>query len=448
MAFGRILIIDDEDKLRNLLHRIINLEGYVVKEAVDLKQALRILEREMIDIILCDVKLPDGNGVEFVRLVKEKFPLMEILLLTAYGNIPDGVQAIKNGAYDYIVKGDDNHKLIPLLNQAMEKAVLKRRMKDFEEKSKAKSKIEFSSIIGTSRAIKDAIGLAEKVALTSASILLLGETGTGKEVFAQSIHNASPRATKPMVALNCSAFSKELLENELFGHKEGAFTGAIKDKKGLIEEAHTGTLFLDEIGEIPLDLQAKLLRVLEDGVFMKLGTTKSTTVDVRIIAATNRHLQQLVDEGKFREDLYYRLNVFTIQLPSLNDRPEDIPLLAEYFLQVFAGKANKNILSINKDALKIIQQHNWKGNVRELKNILERACILATSTSITTQDLPTDFLASNHLTSNFVSLEELEKIHIQKILGYMDGNKTKAAEILGIGIATLYRKMQEYKLSS
>src|SRR4051812_23525658 len=318
---SRILIIDDEEKLRSLLARLIRLEGFEVAEAGNFKSALVAVEKDEPDVILCDVKLPDGNGINFVKELKRKHPLIEIVLLTAYGNIPDGILAMKNGAFDYITKGDDNNKVVPLLSKAIEKVQLQKRVQQLE--SLVGKKYSFDSIIGSSRQITAAIDLAKKVAPTNAMVLLLGETGTGKEIFAQAIHNASSQATKSFIALNCSAFTKELLESELFGHKAGAFTGAVKDKKGLMEEANGGTLFLDEIGEMPFDLQSKLLRVLETGEFIKVGDTKTTKVNVRIIAATNRKLLDEVKDGKFREDLYYRLNVFTIELPSLRERKED-----------------------------------------------------------------------------------------------------------------------------
>ena len=321
--------------------RLLKLEGYTVIEAGSLKAAWKAIDADEPDIILCDVKLPDGNGVDFIKEVKQKHPLTEIILLTAYGNIPDGIQAMKNGAFDYITKGDDNNKIIPLLSKALEKVQLQKRVQELE--NLVGKKYSFDSIIGQSASIRATIQLAQKVAPTDASVLLLGETGTGKEVFAQAIHNASPRAGKSFVALNCSAFTKDLLESELFGHKAGAFTGAVKDKKGLMEEASGGTLFLDEIGEMPADLQSKLLRVLETGEFIKVGDTKTIKVNVRIIAATNKNLQEEVKQGHFREDLFYRLNVFTIELPPLRERKEDIVLLAEYYTKFFANKTNRKI---------------------------------------------------------------------------------------------------------
>jgi DNA-binding NtrC family response regulator len=441
-----VLIIDDEEKLRTLLGRIISLEGFTVLQAGTLKAGSKIMQKEQVDVLLCDVKLPDGNGVDFAENVKNQFPFIEIILLTAYGNIADGVKAIKNGAFDYITKGDDNEKIIPLLNKAIEKVSLIRKTQQI--KKKVGSQYSFENILGDSLQITEAIILAKKVAPTNANVLLLGETGTGKEVFAQAIHSGSKRNGKPFMALNCSAFGKELLETEIFGHKAGAFTGAIKDKQGLIEEANTGTLFLDEIGEMPVELQAKLLRVLESSEFIKVGDTKSTKVDVRIIAATNRNLQEEVKEGKFREDLFYRLNVFSITLPALRERKKDIPLLAEHFLQVFAQKTNQRLEGMDKDFLAHLQQHDWKGNIRELKNVMERAVILADGPKLTLLNLPLE-LQTNHEHSQTLSafdLASVEKLHIQRVLNHTKGNKTETARLLNIGLTTLYRKIEEYQI--
>ncbi|MBS1567797.1 MAG: sigma-54-dependent Fis family transcriptional regulator [Bacteroidetes bacterium] len=445
---GSVLLIDDEEKLRSLLKRIIQLEGYTVSEASGLKAGLKLLEKEPVDILLCDVKLPDGSGVDFVKEIKPRFPQLEIILLTAYGNIPDGVQAMKNGAFDYITKGDDNDKIVPLLSRALEKVNLQKRVQQLEQQ--VGKRYGFEQVLGESAPIKDALALARKVAPTDATVLLLGETGTGKEVFAQAIHNGSKRAGKPFMALNCSAFGKELLESELFGHKAGAFTGAIKDKRGLIEEAGGGTLFLDEIGEMPADLQAKLLRVLETNEFIKVGDTRPTRVDIRVVAATNRDLQQEVNEGKFREDLFYRLNVFTISLPPLRDRKKDIPLLAAHFLQVFAQKTNGSVTGMTPDFLGHLQQHPWKGNIRELKNIMERAVILATGPELTVDNLPLDLqvaIPAQQTSLSAFDLASVEKLHIQRVLIHTKGNKTEAARLLNIGLTTLYRKIDEYRLA-
>ena len=444
---GKILIVDDEEKLRGLLKRIVSLEGYSVWEAGNLKAAFKILEKEDIEVILCDVKLPDGNGVDFVKGIKDKYPFTEIILLTAYGNIPDAIQAMKNRAFDYITKADDNARLIPLLNKAMEKVSLQNRVRQLEDR--VGKKFSFESIIGNAASLNNAVELAKKVAPADTTVLLLGETGTGKEVFAQAIHNGSKRSGKSFIALNCSAFSKELLESELFGHKAGAFTGATKDKKGLIEEANNGTLFLDEVGEMHIDLQSKLLRVLETNEFIKVGDTKPTLVSIRLIAATNRNLQQEVNEGKFREDLFYRLNVFTISLPALRDRKKDIPLFAAFYLKIFTQKLNTRIDSISKEFLDQLQQHEWKGNIRELKNVMERAVILAQGNELTLDSLPMELQTLKSGQQNGISafdMASVEKLHIQRVLNHTKGNKTEAARLLNIGLTTLYRKIEEYQV--
>ncbi len=442
-----ILIIDDEEKLRSLLARILAGEGFEVIEAADLKTGLKKLERHTVDVVLCDVKLPDGSGVDLTLDIKNKFPETEIILLTAYGNIPDGVKAIKNGAFDYLVKGDDNDKILPLLHRAIEKSALQKRVKQLEQR--VGEKFSFNKITGTSKKFNAAITLAQKVTPLNTTVLLTGETGTGKEVFAQAIHQQSPFHTKNFVALNCSAISKEIIESELFGYKQGAFTGALKDKKGLVEEAAGGTLFLDEIGEMPLDLQAKLLRILETGEFLKAGDTKTYKVNFRLIAATNRDLKKESDEGHFRSDLYFRLNVFEISLPPLRERVEDIEALALFFAAQFSAKTNKNTFTISEDYLAVLKHYHWPGNIRELKNIVERSVILSDGDSLTIETLPSELRTITSTSNNQLSAFDLasaEKIHIQKVLNYTGGNKTETARLLNIGLTTLYRKIEEYKL--
>lgn len=446
-----VLIIDDEEKIRTLLSKIISLEGFEVFQASDLRNGKKRLEVSDIDVVISDVKLPDGSGVEFSKIIKEKYPSTEVILLTAFGNIPDGVQAIKNGAFDYITKGDDNNKIIPLVYKATEKVLLNRRLAQLEKQ--LDNKHSFDNIIGKSVLVKSAIESAKKVAVTDATVLLTGETGTGKEVFAQAIHNASPRSKQNFIAVNCSAFSKELLENELFGHKAGAFTGAIKDSKGIFEEANHGTVFLDEIGEMPMDLQAKLLRVLESGEFLKVGDSKAIKTDVRIIAATNRDLQKEIGAGNFREDLYYRINIFNIQLPALRNRISDIDELAHYFLKVFSIKIGKKINLISPEYLDLLKKHPLKGNIRELRNIIERSVIIVDGDTLTVDSLPIELQQiiavpppDSRLLSAF-SMASAEKMQIQKVLNHAQGNKAEAARLLEIGIATLYRKIEEYKIS-
>ena len=444
----KILLIDDEDKLRQLLARIIQLEwdDLEVFQAANLKAGYQILKTKEIDVVLCDVKLPDGNGVEAVLEIKKLQPLAEVLLMTAFGQIADGVQAIKNGAFDYMTKGDDNNKVIPLINKAFQKVEMAKRLMQLEEK--VGKKYSFDQVVGKSKELQNAISLGKKVAQTDATVLLLGETGTGKEVFAQAIHYDSKRNSKSFVALNCSAVSKDLLESELFGHVAGAFTGALKDKKGLFEEANQGTLFLDEIGEMPIELQAKLLRVLETGEFLKVGESRPTKVNVRVIAATNRNLEQEAEEGMFRSDLYYRLSVFTITLPSLKDRTSDIPLLVKHFVALQAAKLNMPVPKIDDSYIDLLQKHTWKGNVRELKNSIERSLILIEGDTLDANALPYEFCIQEG-TSNSLSamaLAEMERKHIQKVLAFTKGNKAEAARLLEIGVATLYRKIEEYKI--
>lgn len=442
-----ILIIDDEDKLRKLLHRVIALEGFFVKEARDLRSARQLMEKETPAVILCDVKLPDGNGVDFTKEAKAAYPGTEIILLTAYGNVPDGVQAMRNGAFDYIQKGDDNDKIIPLLHRALEKIRMSRKVEQLQ--GQISNRYSFSNIIGNTPAILNVIALAKKVAATDTTVLIQGETGTGKEVFAQSIHYAGPRAAQNFVAVNCSAFSKELLESELFGHKAGAFTGAVKDKKGLFEEADGGTLFMDELGEMPAELQSRLLRVLENGEFIKVGDTVTKKVNVRIIAATNRDLHQCMLDGSFRQDLFYRLSVFQLSIPPLRERVKDIPDLCRHFVTHFARKTNKPVPAVSKTYIEALQQYQWPGNIRELKNVIERSVILENGPELSTATL---FFPDGHAASEIVQgtvsyeLASVEKTHIRKVLEHTGGNKTEAARLLGIGLTTLYRKIEEYDL--
>lgn len=447
---SKILIIDDEVQIRTLLTRMMELEGYDVCQAGDCRAALKQLELQNPDVVLCDVFLPDGNGVDLVLAIKKAAPNVEVILLTAHGNIPDGVQAIKNGAFDYITKGDDNNKIIPLISRAVEKARMNVRLEKLEKK--VGQTYSFDSILGESKVLKDAVSLAQKVSGTDVPVLLTGETGTGKEVFAQAIHYSSKRARQNFVAVNCSLFSKELLESEMFGHKAGSFTGALKDKKGLFEEANNGTIFLDEIGEMAFELQAKLLRILETGEYIKIGDTKPTRVNVRIIAATNRNLSQEIVAGRFREDLFYRLSVFQIHLPPLRERAGDIRLLAKAFIKSFAEQLARPVVEIAPAFLEALDSQPWKGNIRELRNVIERSMIVCESGYLDIADLPFDIQNAHYEHSNDSSpgsfeLSAMERRHIARVLEYTKGNKTEAARLLKIGLTTLYRKIEEYKIS-
>lgn len=439
-----VLIIDDEKKICSLLARIIELEGFTVYQANTAKEGIRILNNQDVHVVISDVKLPDANGIDLVKQIKDIRPYAEVISLTAFGTIQDGVKAMRNGAFDYITKGDDNDKIIPLVWKAMDKAKLQFRV--FELESKIQRQYDFNAIMGQSKPILQAVDLARRVSPTDTTVLLLGETGTGKEVFAQAIHYESPRKMKPFVALNCSGFNPDLLESELFGYKQGAFTGANKDKKGLLQEANEGTLFLDEIGEMNLDLQAKLLRVLENQTFIKVGDTQTTKVNVRIIAATNKDLKVEAEEGRFRLDLYYRLSVFSIELPSLNERKGDISLIAKFYLKQFAAKVNKPDFTMDDAFIELLHNHTWKGNIRELKNVIERVVILADGPQLTATLLPYEFHQGN-VGGDAMKMETVEKMHIIKVLKYTANNKTEAARLLGIGLTTLYRKLEEYQIS-
>lgn len=444
---SKILVVDDEVQIRTLLSRMLELEGYEVCQAGDCRTALKQLEFQSPDVVLCDVFLPDGNGVDLVSSVKKTAPNVEIILLTAHGNIPDGVQAIKNGAFDYITKGDDNNKIIPLVSRAVEKARMNVRLEKLEKK--VRHTYSFDSVLGDSKALKDAVSLARKVSRTDVPVLLTGETGTGKEVFAQAIHYNSKRAKQNFVAVNCSSFSKELLESEMFGHKAGSFTGALKDKKGLFEEADNGTIFLDEIGEMAFELQAKLLRILETGEYIKIGDTKPTRVNVRVVAATNRNLPEEITAGRFREDLFYRLSVFQIHLPPLRERAGDVRILAKAFVKDFSVRLARPVTEITPAFLEALEQQPWKGNIRELRNVIERSLIVCESERLDVADLPLDiqnthYEQSDETTPGSFELSAMERRHIARVLEYTKGNKTEAARLLKIGLTTLYRKIEEY----
>jgi len=438
---GELLIIDDEPQLRNMLQRLFDGEGYNVSVAENGAQALQRLKARRAQVVLCDVRLPDANGVELTSAIKALRPDAEVILFTAYGNIPDAVRAMQNGAFQYLVKGDDNNKLIPTVRQALERAAAR------TPAPSVSADDPFAAVTGRSPAIQQAIALAAKVAPLDTTVLLTGATGTGKEVFANAIHAASTRKAKPLLSVNCGALSRELLESELFGHVAGAFTGALKDKKGLIDAAKGGTLFLDEIGEMPLDLQTKLLRVLETGDLLRVGDTVPHNADVRIIAATHRDLSKEIAAGRFRQDLYYRLSAFIVRLPDLAERKADIPLLAQDFIERFAAKFKKPIAGMEEDVKARLQAYAWPGHVRELRNVIERACILCDGPMLDLASLPLELQGEpEQKLGSIYELERVEQEHIRRVLHHTGGNKTLAAELLGIGLTTLYAKVKRYGL--
>ena len=446
MINSNILIIDDEKELRTLLSRLLKLDGYRVFEANDGEEGLKVLNQEDIHVVISDVKLPGISGIDLITKIKEINNKIEIVVLTAYGTIADGVTAIKRGAFDYITKGDEDNKILTAVERALEKANMSMRIEQLEKR--VGEKYNFENITGKSLKIREVVHLAQRAAQTDVTVLLTGETGTGKEIFAQAIHNGSRRNKHSFVAINCSAISKDLLESEMFGYKAGAFTGAVKNKKGLFEEANEGTIFLDEIGEMDISLQSKILRVLETNEFIKSGDTKPTQVNVRIIAATNKNLTEEIEKGNFRPDLFYRINTMKIELPPLRERQEDIIVFAEYFVRLYAQHMNKNITSIDEECIRKLKEYSFPGNIRELRNIIERAVILTDGNALLPASLPKDLFTGrkNIPTQSTGKLEEIEKLHIVRVLEETEGNKSKAAEILGIGLTTLYRKLKEYNI--
>jgi two-component system NtrC family response regulator len=442
----KILVVDDEIELRRLIHKLLKMEGYVVSEANDGEEAFEMIKKDDFSVVLSDIKMPGISGMDLLSMIKEYDSSIEVIMLTAYGRIEDGVDSIKRGAFDYITKGDDDNKIIPVVAKAFEKIALKNKINQLEKR--IGEKFSFDSISGNSEKIKEVRDLAKKVAATDVPVLISGETGTGKEILAQAIHNGSNRSHATMVTINCSAIPKDLIESELFGYKAGAFTGALKNKKGLFEEAHTGTLFLDEVGELEPSAQSKLLRVIETNSFLKTGDTVETKVDVRIIAATNRNLEMEISKGNFRSDLFYRLSVFNIHLPPLRERSEDISQITMEMVNSLKIKMNYPEINIDQDCMELLQKYDFPGNIRELRNILERALILSQDGRLTKKQLPSELQNQFHSKEGVVTLEEIEKEHILKTLQSCGFNKTKTASILGIGVATLYRKLEHYGITT
>ena len=448
----QILVVEDEKLQREILSQFLKKKGYSVREAETAFEALKAVEEHTPDVIILDWKLPDDDGISLIPKLKDKAPLTPIIMLTAFATVERAVKALKSGAYHYLTKPVELEELSLIVEHALSELSLRREVEELRKKLSETQGIVSGDFIAESRVMKRVLSLVAKVAPTDATVLLTGESGTGKEVLARLIHTLSGRKNAPFVSVNCAAIPEGLLEAELFGYEKGAFTGAVKSKPGLFEEAKGGTIFLDEIAELPLPLQAKLLRVLQDGTFRRVGGTKELKTDARIIAATNRDLKEMINEGSFREDLYWRLNVFNIHIPSLRERKEDIIPLAHHFLKSFARKYGKSVKEFSRDAVEFLLTYPFPGNVRELENMIERAVILSQGEIITVEDLKLPEIEHESFKDALFTLplteavELLEKIRIEKALKEAKGVKSKAAELLGISERVLRYKIQKYQL--
>lgn len=446
---SKIIIIEDDRRLREVLKKILDRKGFFVEVAVDGSEGIKKTKQGFFDIALTDLKMPGIDGMEVLKAIKKLSPKTYVIIMTAFGTIDSAVEAIRNGAFDYITKPFKTEEILIVIEKIYEDRDLRKKIEDLTEK--AEQRYRYDKIIGKSKAMQDIFEMIKRLSKTDTTVLLTGKTGTGKELAARAIHNNSPRKDKPFVVVNSSAIPETLLESELFGHTRGAFTGAIKDKRGLFQEAHEGTLFLDEIGEISFSTQVKLLRAIEDKTITPVGSTSAEKVDLRLIVATNHDLQQEVLEGSFRNDLYYRLNVVSIQLPGLKERKEDVPLLVNHFLRKYSHTLKKEINAISKEALTLLLDYDFPGNVRELEHAIERAVLVCDSEEILPKHLPPEiqFPIETHLQKGADEgkpLQAMEKEHIRLVLIKSGGHKSKAASILGIDRRTLYRKLKKYGL--
>lgn len=443
-----ILIIDDEKNIREGLGTALELEGYDVKLAENGEIGLKLIEKGDIDLVITDLRMPGISGEEVIAKVAGESPGVPVIVLTGHGSIDSAVTAMRNGAYDFLTKPLNLDRLILIVKRALAGRELEIRHSTLKEELDAKT--SFESIIGKSAEMLRIFEVVRKAANSKASVLITGESGTGKELIANALHNLSNRRDKPFVKVHCAALSESLLESELFGHEKGAFTGAVARKRGRFELANTGSIFLDEIGEIDQNVQIKILRVLQDRRFERVGGEETLEVDVRIIAATNRDLLQEIAEHRFREDLFYRLNVVHIQVPPLRERKDDIPLLVASFLEEFAKENNKKITGIDARARSALYKYNWPGNIRQLRNCIESAVVMCSGSEITLEDLPPSVSGASDTDMISIpvgiTLAEAEKILIQQNLAVNKGNKSKTADILGIGRKTLHRKIDEYNL--
>jgi len=446
-----VLIVDDEKNIREGLGKALELEEYNVLLAGDGREALNVLNNEEVDLIITDLKMPVMSGEELLKKVASAYPTVPVIILTGHGTIESAVNAMRDGAYDFITKPLNLDRLSLLVKRALanRELVLQHRALQ-DEINLIGERNRYAKIIGKSSQMRRVMEVVEQVAATKASVLITGDSGVGKELIADAIHKLSPRKEKPHIKVHCAALTESLLESELFGHEKGAFTGAVSRKRGRFELAHTGSIFLDEIGEISQSVQIKILRVLQDKRFERVGGEETQEVDVRIISATNRDLRSEIEKGNFREDLFYRLNVVNIHVPPLRERKEDIPLLAAAFLQEFAEENGKQIEGIDHKANLALYNYSWPGNIRELRNSIESAVVMCKGNIISPEDLPPSVLSGeegSYIKIDLgVSLEEAERVIIESTLNYCSGNKSKTAEVLGIGRKTLHRKINEYAI--
>jgi DNA-binding NtrC family response regulator len=446
----RVLLVEDEDLMRSIIAQLLRREGYEIFEAGAAGAALAIFEREKIDLAIIDLNLSGGgNGLELLGKIHELDPEVMGIIVTAYASVESAVEALRQGAYDYITKPFANDHLKAVVRKALEYKAAFRENRFLRRE--LREKYRFESIIGNCDAMERVFRVMEKVARTDSSVLITGESGTGKELVARAIHFSSERANKRFLPINCGALPENLLESELFGYRRGAFTGAMQDKTGLLKAADKGTIFFDEIGDMPLALQVKLLRALQERECYPLGSNDPVSFDVRVLCATNKDLEKESREGRFREELLYRVNVITITLPPLRERADDIPLLANHFLRKYEKSLGRGTMRFSKGAMRVLLGYAWPGNVRELENTVERAAILAETDVIHAHDLPEKLhgaapASAPPLAASGMTLEELEREHMRRVLTEVKGDKVKAAQTLGIHLSTLYRKVQRYRL--
>jgi DNA-binding NtrC family response regulator len=448
---GRILVVEDDREMSRFLDQLLSEEGYAVELAHDGPAALEMSQQWQFDLIISDLMMPGMKGTELIHHLKDSHSQVPVLVITAFGTIESAVEAMKAGALHYITKPFRTDDFLIHVQRALENRRLHNELDRL--RTEVRGRYRFENLIGRSDKMQKVFDIVARVSDLPANVLILGESGTGKEMIARAIHVHGPRAQGPFIPLNCAAIPETLLESELFGYVRGAFTDAKRDRQGLFQEASGGVLFLDEISEVPAALQAKLLRILEDKEVRPLGSNKTVKVDVQLLSASNCDLAQLVQDGAFRQDLYYRLNVIRIELPPLRDRPEDIPLLADHFLEKFAKTTKRAVSGIHKDALGALMRYHWPGNVRELEHVIERAVLLGNQSIIGLEDLPPCCVSVdspsaplNAAAAKAYTLRELEREYIRRVLEDAKGNKTEAAKILGVDRTTLYRKLEDYKI--